>query len=736
MKRNQGVGMKKIISSCLVILCVFITPTVASESILSFDFAQGKLENGFDKWQYVDKGTNPCGVYDGHKLSKLCSSDDAKFYLYYNGYNNNHMGWMRYGYIDADDKISVTGSSLKIMLTGGAYANDEGKVAYLGKPIFSKSDFVDENDYGNSPDVNLSAGGTSLYLKSPSSTANFPQLQNKNRLTMWVLWPKTKDSMDYYALSPALRRPNHTASLYPFIDRSNGGHYYHSVSNIPMGGWTKIQFDAHPQHHNAGSNNPNSAFSVGGYEYPGDGIAYFNNTTALAFVTSFQGQKGFPAFVNIDDIGSHLTLYENDETINNLAIGYDQQNKIFDVGLTDKYRCLKCYAKYLIKYSFSPITLANFDNAFIPKEVINFDRSHNNNDGYIVKPNAGYSNLWAALKVQEQHLDNLVDGTKIYFAIKDVSVRSQIKQEAIDSTEQNVPRLGKVRTIDLLKTIDYQIHIVDYPLKITTSQLEEAVAGHAYSSKINYSGGSPPYTLSALTPLPEGISINADGVISGTPKESADLVTEIKLTDERGQETTKTINWTIKSESDFDVENCTGIVDFNETGSGKDIITSIGFDKVIADKYNHNVKYGRTIAIGQAGGYDFQGVSGVIGLDMKSGDSIRSVWYNNSDNVITFTPKISFDDPDRRTSGAVGSWENMTLVQIKPRQWAVSNYVIPDNAVEYIDLINITVNYNHHKTLVLDKIEHVSEQLRPNDICVMPFTGKKKMIHNLSTHNY
>ena len=56
-----------------------------------------------------------------------------------------------------------------------------------------------------------------------------------------------------------------------------------------MGGWTKIQFDAHPQHHNSGSRNPYSAFSVGGYEYPGDGIAYFNNTTAISFVAGFPG---------------------------------------------------------------------------------------------------------------------------------------------------------------------------------------------------------------------------------------------------------------------------------------------------------------------------------------------------------------------------------------------------------------------------------------------------------------
>ena len=694
---------------------------MADTNVLDFNFIDNKLENGFGKWSYVDKGSNPCGVYNGHNTSKLCSDDNYRFYLYYNGYNTHHMGWLRYGFIDSDSKFSITGSSLKVTLTGGAFPDDNGEVVYLGKPIYSKSDLTSEDDYGVSSDQVISAGGASLYFKGPTKTSNFPKLQEKNRLTLWVLWPKAKDFLSTYQLSSSLKRPNTTFSLYPFINIGDGGHYYHNISNIPMGGWTKIQFDAHPQHHNGGSKNEYSAFSVGGYEYPGDGIEYFNNISTLSFVAGFHNSnKGFPASIYIDDISSHLKLYENDETINNLAVGYDQENRIFDISFADKYRCLQdCNAKYLIKYSFSPITQSNFAQAYTPEEVINFNREHSNDQGTIIKPNSGYNNIWAALRIQTKHLPLLSNGATVYFAIKDISERTNINQEAIDFAEQVIPNVGNVKTIDLIKTIDYKIHIIDYPLTIESNHLKTAIAGKYYSDKLQLSGGKPPYQVSALSTLPEGITVNNEGIVSGTPITVGKQSFDIKLKDSNNDEYLTSIELEIKDQSEFIITSCESIVDFNASTYG-DVISSPKFNSVISDKYSGNALIGKTIITGQNGGYNFQGVIGDSVTEYNQGDIIRSVWFNNSDEAISFTPYISFDDPDRRISGATGTWHQMEKVRIESKQWGISNFVF--DAKQAVTVVNINANFNNHKTLILDKIEFISTHLPAENECEIPYS--------------
>jgi len=60
---------------------------------------------------------------------------------------------------------------------------------------------------------------------------------------------------------------------------------------------------------------------------------------------------------------------------------------------------------------------------------------------------------------------------------------------------------------------------VPAPLQIETKQLPAAQVGLYYSSQLNASGGVPPYTWSVVGgPLPEGLSLNPDGTISGVPE--------------------------------------------------------------------------------------------------------------------------------------------------------------------------------------------------------------------------
>ena len=43
------------------------------------------------------------------------------------------------------------------------------------------------------------------------------------------------------------------------------------------------------------------------------------------------------------------------------------------------------------------------------------------------------------------------------------------------------------------------------------------VVGQAFSGDIKVSGGTPPYTFALDTPLPDGLTLNPDGTITGTP---------------------------------------------------------------------------------------------------------------------------------------------------------------------------------------------------------------------------
>src|SRR5438445_7314092 len=54
-------------------------------------------------------------------------------------------------------------------------------------------------------------------------------------------------------------------------------------------------------------------------------------------------------------------------------------------------------------------------------------------------------------------------------------------------------------------------------LLISTTPLQDVILGQAMSQTLQASGGTPPYTWTATTTLPAGLSLSSSGVISGTP---------------------------------------------------------------------------------------------------------------------------------------------------------------------------------------------------------------------------
>lgn len=84
------------------------------------------------------------------------------------------------------------------------------------------------------------------------------------------------------------------------------------------------------------------------------------------------------------------------------------------------------------------------------------------------------------------------------------------------------------------------------PLTITTSQLPRGSVGTSYSQSIGASGGQTPYTWAIQSgALPEGLTLNQTGIISGSPEKPGTTSFVIKLTDAVGASVNATLSLTI-----------------------------------------------------------------------------------------------------------------------------------------------------------------------------------------------
>jgi len=84
-------------------------------------------------------------------------------------------------------------------------------------------------------------------------------------------------------------------------------------------------------------------------------------------------------------------------------------------------------------------------------------------------------------------------------------------------------------------------------LQISTVTLPDADQGETYSQTLNAVGGSQPYTwsVSAGSSLPKGMSLSANGILSGTPPIVGTSTFTVTLTDANGQSSSMTLNLTV-----------------------------------------------------------------------------------------------------------------------------------------------------------------------------------------------
>jgi hypothetical protein len=130
------------------------------------------------------------------------------------------------------------------------------------------------------------------------------------------------------------------------------------------------------------------------------------------------------------------------------------------------------------------------------------------------------------------------------------------------------------------------------PVGITTTALPDAAYRTAYTANLGAVGGQPPYTWSVLTgSLPPGLTLNANGMISGSPTVAAGTyIFKVQVSDAADPAQTDTKVLSIK------------------VGKGA---TTLVVDPVLVQKSGLNIKVG-IVSATLTGGFPPQGVSGQV----------------------------------------------------------------------------------------------------------------------------
>ena len=414
-------------------------------------------QDSVDGWRYTSRKLF-AKASSGWAQSRTYA-DDPFVYDYFKSYNctynNAHMGFETYGYLEIDGLSAVRGNSLRFVATGGI--NSKGK---HGLPLFSKDTFLKMRARGQNPITSDGSrvGHPYLYFMNTSMNKGniaFEQARGMNRLSLYVKMPP---SVKNDGTPPHAPQPRTTLTIGPY--NRTGGHWYHNYYN-QGGGWTHILVDGHPNHNNAFHN-------AESYPYPSRslrdmGTEYFD--TLHAFYLTFHPYEGLavpPYTIRVDEIRFfHDPEPQNNETINSPAVTWFKENKSFEIGFSDKYKNNKhSHSKYQVRYSFSPITNANYSQAtpVIIKRDKRFKEMALNPSGKFKKIWPYYQNVWAPFRLKGEDTARLTPGTRIYFAIKDLSKRPY--ETGTFDREGDlafVPGTQGKRRIELIKRVDYLI---------------------------------------------------------------------------------------------------------------------------------------------------------------------------------------------------------------------------------------------------------------------------------------
>lgn len=325
----------------------------------------------------------------------------------------------------------------------------------------------EKTDYDNRSDGSID---TSNRAPSTSAGASLLIADNgtgtKYQPSWWFTWPR---GMEYVGLATA---SNDRLSMYvklegyePYTDpntvgvvfemgtytcwddggyggedcpvESGNGHWYHQTQ-IQVGTWVHVLWDKHPTHRRSVSSFPPDNPTL--VEYGKD---YFSNLFQiyLQFGTNVSTADSSRFWVDEMKFTSASELGEaaqNDNSITNIWVGYWSSDQHWEIGWSDLSSDVNHDSEFEIRWSTVPITNSNWSSATI---VTPLDFVVNTN--HVHKSNTWKSALWTRFILPPTTVSN---NSKIYFAVKDVSVLGGLYQASPSSS----------------------IHTIDYALSVST----------------------------------------------------------------------------------------------------------------------------------------------------------------------------------------------------------------------------------------------------------------------------
>lgn len=434
--------MKSIYYLLIMFSILLVTPRLYAATFIQFDdfpvTAEASAPVSGGGWSYgITAGLNSKWTKDtGYSSSPSTYNSFNAFAS--DTYNTEHMGFNWYGFLQITDSKSMSGNSLEAAVTGGknitTCPDPASNCNGSGLELHNKQTYLDYLTNGQNPvDGDIVVGNPYIYFMNNSSTDNpvhFESSQGTNRLSVYIWMPNGLSIGEGGYATPVAR----TISMGPYsdvplvdIDPTDtsggriGGHFYNDFG-INGGGWIHVMLDGHPQHNNGFSNS--SYYPFPSSSFRDIGSSYFTNMYRF-YITSGK-YNGFetPKFsIYIDDMEFvNDTEPQNNETINGVAILYNQTTQTFEVAFNDKYKNnANSYSTYELRYSFSPITNANWSSA-TPAYMQEHTGFHilANSNGLFQKWWPYYQSVWAGFKLSPTDMSNLTSGTTVYFAVKDI----------------------------------------------------------------------------------------------------------------------------------------------------------------------------------------------------------------------------------------------------------------------------------------------------------------------------
>lgn len=329
----------------------------------------------------------------------------------------SHANSIGYKYIDFTDQgCYFPGTCMQSTTIGGTTAG--------GSQIQSKVNWLANPQYG-------SGNSTGLYMYIGSVNSTFTS-NNHTNAVMQVAVPDNGgryNRMVYYihphpdatVFGVNYPRATHNTGPYSAAGEGVGGHWYHHVL-LNGGGIWKTQLDGHPHHNNIRLNNLPPMDQSYIRNYPD-----FFSELRLFYIMSIplSGYEVGP--VPYRETVSPFIFWEdtepqNEETITGLSTMWNSQDHFGEMSFESKYLDAESYGLYQLRYSFTPITNANWNEA-TPVHVREYGPFHIDarTDGVFIRPVPGRKVVWVrfdlATGVDE---DKLEQGSTIYYAVKDI----------------------------------------------------------------------------------------------------------------------------------------------------------------------------------------------------------------------------------------------------------------------------------------------------------------------------